>query len=45
MVELIGPGRGIDMVAEEAGTIGHEILTSLRGSRLERRFVGAGALK
>ncbi len=45
MVELIGPDRGIDMVAEEAGTIGHEILTSLRGTRLERRYVGAGARK
>lgn len=43
MVELLGPGRGIDAAAEEAGTIGHEILTSLRGKRLERRYEGEGA--
>ena len=38
MVELLGPGRCIDIAAEEAGTIGHEILTSLRGLRLERLY-------
>lgn len=37
-VELIGPNRTVDMVAEEAGTIGYEILTSL-GRRYRRRYV------
>ena len=42
-VELLGPQRGIDKVAEAAGTIGHEILTSLRGSsRLDRRYLDSG---
>ena len=35
MVELIGPGRGVDAVAEAAGTNGYEILTSL-GRRYHR---------
>ena len=39
-VELIGPNRTIDDVAEEAGTIAYEILTSL-GPRYARRYVGA----
>ena len=43
MVELLGLERDIDTAAEEAGTIGHEILTSLRGCRLERRYAGMGA--
>lgn len=38
MVELIGPGRSLDAVAQDAGTISYEILTSL-GSRFQRRFV------
>ncbi|MGQ0675132.1 MAG: alanine racemase [Rhodospirillales bacterium] len=38
-VELIGPGRTIDDVAAEAGTIAYEILTSL-GPRYERRYSG-----
>ena len=42
MVELLGPGRRIDLAAHEAGTIGHEILTSLRGLRLERRYADGG---
>ena len=36
-VELIGQTRTIDMVAQEAGTIGHEILTSL-GTRYNRIY-------
>ncbi len=40
--ELIGRHRGIDEAAEAAGTIGHEILTSLRGRRLDRRYVDGG---
>ena len=38
-VEVIGPGRPIDEVAADAGTIGYEILTSL-GSRYRRNHVG-----
>lgn len=41
-VELLGPTQGIDVLASAAGTIGHEILTSL-GARYARRYVGAGA--
>nr|WP_148219811.1 alanine racemase [Azospirillum sp. B510] len=40
MVELIGPNRPVDRVAEEAGTIGYEIMTSL-GRRYHRVYVGA----
>ena len=40
MVELIGPHRTIDDVAEEAGTVAYEILTSL-GPRYARRYIGA----
>jgi alanine racemase len=36
---LIGDGIGVDDVAEAAGTIGYEILTSL-GRRYHRRYVG-----
>ncbi len=43
MVELIGGGgETIDQVADRAGTIGYEILTSL-GRRYHRRYVGAAA--
>ncbi len=42
LVELIGPHRPVDTVAEEAGTIGYEILTSL-GPRYCRRYVGGAA--
>ncbi len=42
MVELIGPSRGIDDVAAEAGTIPYEILTAL-GPRYERRYTGGAA--
>lgn len=38
LVDLIGPNNSVGQVAEQAGTIGYEILTSL-GSRFERRFV------
>jgi alanine racemase len=40
LVELIGPHRGVDDLARDAGTIGYEILTSL-GGRFERRYVDA----
>lgn len=42
MLELIGPSHTIDDLADQAGTIGYEILTSL-GNRYARRFVGAAA--
>ncbi|MEM7190582.1 MAG: alanine racemase [Pseudomonadota bacterium] len=38
MVELLGPNQSIDDAAKAAGTLGHEILTSL-GSRYQRRYV------
>jgi len=34
---LLGPQQGIDLIAEKAGTIGYEVLTSL-GERLNRRY-------
>jgi alanine racemase len=37
---LIGPRQGVDAVAEAAGTIGYEILTSL-GARYNRRYLSA----
>ena len=39
MVELLGPNQTVDDLADAAGTIGYEILTSL-GSRYERRYIG-----
>ena len=39
-VEIIGPHRGIDALATDAGTIGYEMLTAL-GTRYERRYKGA----
>lgn len=39
LVDLIGPDHGIDDLADEAGTIGYEILTSF-GARYERRYLG-----
>jgi alanine racemase len=39
-VELIGPHVPVDDVAQRAGTIGYEILTSL-GRRYARRYVGS----
>jgi alanine racemase len=38
-VELIGPAHDVDALAEEAGTIGYEILTSL-GQRYHRVYRG-----
>ncbi len=40
MIELLGPHQSVDDLATAAGTIGHEILTSL-GSRYRRRYTGA----
>jgi alanine racemase len=39
LVEMIGPNQTVDDVAEIAGTIGYEILTSL-GSRFHRTYQG-----
>lgn len=39
-VSLLGPGQGVDDLADLARTIGYEILTSL-GARYERRYIGA----
>lgn len=39
-LEVLGPHQGIDDLAEAAGTIGYEILTSL-GARYERIYQGA----
>jgi len=41
MVDLIGPHHDVDALAQEAGTIGYEILTAL-GRRYRRRYVGGG---
>ena len=41
-VDLIGPDNPPDDLADQAGTIGYEILTSL-GRRYARRYVGADA--
>ncbi len=40
VVEVIGERHPVDAVAQEAGTIGYEILTSL-GRRYHRRYLGA----
>ena len=37
-VELLGRHQSVDTLAEAAGTIGYEILTSL-GSRYTRRYI------
>ncbi len=39
-LRLLGPEQGIDRLADNAGTIGYEILTSL-GGRYTRRYLGA----
>lgn len=39
-VEIIGPGQDVDAVAEMAGTIGYEVLTSL-GRRFRREYLPA----
>jgi alanine racemase len=41
-VDLIGPHNPPDAVAERAGTIGYEILTSL-GARYMRAYIEPGA--
>lgn len=41
-VELLGPEHGVEALADEAGTIGYEILTGL-GHRHRRVYVGADA--
>jgi len=38
LVDLMGPEQTVDQVAEQAGTIGYEILTGL-GKRFHRRYV------
>lgn len=38
-LQLLGPGQGVDVLADNAGTIGYEILTSL-GRRYRRRYRG-----
>ncbi|MBT4939909.1 MAG: alanine racemase, partial [Rhodospirillaceae bacterium] len=40
LVDLIGPNNPIDKIADQASTIGYEILTGL-GSRFERRYLSA----
>lgn len=40
MVEILGPNQSIDALARDAGTIGHEILTSL-GPRYRRQYLPA----
>lgn len=40
-VDIIGPHYDVDALAEDAGTIGYEILTSL-GRRYQRRYHGDG---
>ncbi|MCB1407254.1 MAG: alanine racemase [Rhodobacteraceae bacterium] len=39
-LDLLGPHQGIDALADDAGTIGYEILTSL-GTRYRRRYLGS----
>lgn len=41
-IELIGDHQTVDDLADEAATIGYEILTSL-GQRYARRYIGGGA--
>lgn len=41
-VSLIGPQQDVDALADQAGTIGYEILTSL-GARYSRHYVGGTA--
>jgi alanine racemase len=41
LVDLIGPRCTPDMLAQDAGTIGYEILTSL-GARYHRIYAGSG---
>lgn len=41
-LDILGPQQGVDDLAEQAGTIGYEILTSL-GPRYRRRYAGQAA--
>ena len=41
-IEMIGDHQTVDDLADEAGTIGYEILTSL-GQRYARRYIGGDA--
>jgi alanine racemase len=41
-VDLIGPNNPVERIADDAGTIGYEILTGL-GRRYHRVYVGGGA--
>ncbi len=41
-LDILGPFQGVDALADTAGTIGYEILTSL-GNRYSRRYTGSGA--
>lgn len=43
-VDIIGPDHSVDDLAEEAGTIGYEVLTAL-GRRYPRRYLDAGAAR
>ncbi|MFN3938468.1 MAG: alanine racemase [Gemmobacter sp.] len=38
-LDILGPGQGVDALADAAGTIGYEILTHL-GPRYHRRYTG-----
>jgi len=38
-LDILGPKQTVDQLAEAAGTIGYEILTSL-GARYQRRYIG-----
>ena len=40
LMDLIDPEGGVDVLADQAGTIGYEILTAL-GSRYHRTYLGA----
>lgn len=40
LIEVLGPHQGIDALAEDAGTIGYEVLTSL-GMRYARHYIDA----
>jgi len=42
-LDIICPHQGVDQLAEVAGTIGYEVLTSL-GARYHRRYVMGGAI-
>ena len=42
MVEILGPNISVDDQADVAGTIGYEILTSLKG-RYSRQYVDSEA--